>query len=609
MFSLFSMVKTCHFYTMTAGQLFSRTLLLQQKNRGVFDDLTMRRSKEALPALDAVVEQLHQSHRSIAELCYEHREWQRSIEMMLNAIEENTTKPIPTLPTLLQDQDAQQMQQMDQGEQLQNQEGREERSTFNSTVTPIASTPGTTGVTHIPSSTPAGRPRSTKTSVPFSSASSERYRPARHFYKSPRSFRGSLLQSRNTVKQCPAGPLRKLLLDLLKTPRENLEEASSFQKARRYISAMVSSSWFEYASGLVILLNVITIGFEAELSLEGSEWESSSWFAGAEKLFLFIYCAEALLRAFGLGRVVLQDGWYLLDLVLILIVTLTLVIVPMLASRQDIASLRKLLIVRGLRLLRLMRVCRMVHHFKIIWRLVYGFLTSWQTIFATAVLILVSIFVFSCIAIEIIAKDSDLTTSEVTEQIVLQNFWGIGRSMLTVAQFVTLDGLREIYYPLVIEKPWLAVYFFAIVLVISIGLLNLVTACLVQTAMSNAAQSADEERLRLKGKVLGALPQLIAIFHELDVDGSGLITHQKVENVPVNILPSRVLESIYADTMGDVFDLLDVNESGFLTEVEFAEGLLNLCLLDTPIATWMVFLRAKLLWKLCAEKWQEMGEF
>lgn len=191
------MVKTCHFYTMTAGQLFSRTLLLQQKNRGVFDDLTMRRSKEALPALDAVVEQLHQSHRSIAELCYEHREWQRSIEMMLNAIEENTTKPIPTLPTLLQDQDAQQMQQMDQGEQLQNQEGREERSTFNSTVTPIASTPGTTGVTHIPSSTPAGRPRSTKTSVPFSSASSERYRPARHFYKSPRSFRGSLLQSRN----------------------------------------------------------------------------------------------------------------------------------------------------------------------------------------------------------------------------------------------------------------------------------------------------------------------------------------------------------------------------------------------------------------------------
>ena len=80
--------------------------------------------------------------------------------------------------------------------------------------------------------------------------------------------------------------------------------------------------------------------------------------------------------------------------------------------------------------------------------LVYGFLTSRQTLFATAALILVAIYVFSCIAIEIIAKDSELTANEITEQIVSQIFWGVGHSMLTIFQFVTLDGLREIYYPL-----------------------------------------------------------------------------------------------------------------------------------------------------------------
>ena len=121
--------------------------------------------------------------------------------------------------------------------------------------------------------------------------------------------------------------------------------------------------------------------------------------------------------------------------------------------------------------------------------------------------------------------------------------------MLTIFQFVTLDGLGEIYCPLIIEKPWLSVYFFAIVLVISIGLLNIVTACVVQTATANAAASADEERSRFKEQVCGALPQLIAIFKELDTDGSGFITHQKVEHVPVGILPRRSLESIYADTM------------------------------------------------------------
>eukprot|EP00435_Cladocopium_sp_Y103_P016518 s1743_g4.t1 len=536
-----------------------------------------------LETLDQVKNQLQMSSHGIAELCYEHREWQRSIEMMLSIIEDSIT-----MPTLLKT-DQRDWDVMHEGEGCPGQDterqGKTSYSSYNSTSTPgiTAITPhrgNKTSVLSIPSlpSVPSAVPISAVPSV-----LSER--KTRHLQPRPRSFRGSLLQSRNTVKHCPAGPLRKLLMDLLNTPEDVVEGPSRIRHARKVASEIVSSSWFEYASGFVILLNVITIGLEAELSLEGSEWESSYWFAGSERIFLSIYCAEAIFRAFGLGRILLSDGWYILDLFLIFVVMLTLAVVPMLANRQDIARLRKLLVIRGLRLLRLMRVCRMIHHFKIIWRLVYGFLTSWQTIFATAALILVSIYVFSCIAVEIIAKDSDLTANEITDQIVSQNFWGIGRSMLTIFQFVTLDGLREIYYPLVIEKPWLSVYFFAIVLVISIGLLNIVTACVVQTATANAAASADEERSRLKGQVCGALPQLIAIFNELDTDGSGLITHKKVEHVPVDILPRRILESIYADTMGDVFDLLDVNESGFLTEIEFTEGLLNLCLLDTPIAT------------------------
>ncbi len=45
------------------------------------------------------------------------------------------------------------------------------------------------------------------------------------------------------------------------------------------------------------------------------------------------------------------------------------------------------------------------------------------------------------------------------------------------------------------------------------------------------------------------------------------------------------MDSVYVDSMRDVFDLLDVDECGFLTQMEFVEGLLNLCLLDMPVAT------------------------
>ena len=107
-----------------------------------------------------------------------------------------------------------------------------------------------------------------------------------------------------------------------------------------------------------------------------------------------------------------------------------------------------------------------------------------------------------------------------------------------------------------------------------------------------------------------ALPSLIEIFHELDADHSGLITHGEVENVPVpglvcrrqresiitiaikmsknvnlfpevSILPPRVLDALCIENITDIFDFLDVDGTGQLSQMEFVEGLLQLCLLDT----------------------------
>ena len=82
-----------------------------------------------------------------------------------------------------------------------------------------------------------------------------------------------------------------------------------------------------------------------------------------------------------------------------------------------------------------------------------------------------------------------------------------------------------------------------------------------------------------------ALPVLIGIFQTIDTDHSGLITREEVSHVPIDILPPRVLEAVCVDNMEDIFDLLDVDDSGFLTQMGFVEGLLNLSLLDMPMWT------------------------
>ena len=53
-----------------------------------------------------------------------------------------------------------------------------------------------------------------------------------------------------------------------------------------------------------------------------------------------------------------------------------------------------------------------------IWRLVYGLLTAGQTIISTTALILISLFVCSCVAVELIGKDRELLEDSVTGPIV-----------------------------------------------------------------------------------------------------------------------------------------------------------------------------------------------
>lgn len=101
---------------------------------------------------------------------------------------------------------------------------------------------------------------------------------------------------------------------------------------------------------------------------------------------------------------------------------MALVIVPALAS-SNMDGWEKLLVLRSLRLLRLIRVFRMTRHFKIIWRLVYGFLTAWETILAAAAMLLTTLYLFSCIAVEFIAKDKELA----------QSSWASGKSYVAEA--------------------------------------------------------------------------------------------------------------------------------------------------------------------------------
>lgn len=381
------------------------------------------------------------------------------------------------------------------------------------------------------------------------------------------------------------GPLRKIVAEILLDQEEAKKRRADlgfWSEWQQKVKEFVLSKWFEYITGLVILLNMVTIGVEAELSLHHTDGDT--WAAQAERVFLALFTVEILLRVVGLGMKNLTNVWFYMDFLLVGIGLLARVVIPI-SGAGSLAGFETLLLVRCLRLLRLVRALRMISHFKVMWRLVYSLLTAGQTMLSTTVLILLALFIFGCVALEFITKDQRLSAHPETGPIVTDFFSSLPRAILTLTQFVTLDSIAAVYYPLIVQKPMLILYFGPILFIVSIGLMNLITAVLVENSLEHAAHEAETERLQLKKRVKEALPQLLSAFQELDVDGSGCLTKEEVENVPIDILPPKMLEAISIESMPELFELLDVDNSGQLDQTEFVEGLLNLVLLDVPIST------------------------
>ena len=221
---------------------------------------------------------------------------------------------------------------------------------------------------------------------------------------------------------------------------------------------------------------------------------------------------------------------------------------------------------------------------------------------STTALISLTLFISGCVAVEIITKDNDLISNPSTGPIVHYYFGSLPKSCLTLLQFVTVDSLAAVYYPLIVEKPYLSLFFLPLMILISVCLMNLVTAVLVETSMNFTASEQERERLETKekikqagtgrpnGAVLGldaagpsfpfmrvrmvrqanesrfllsggdlgdlaglsefrqALPDLCNLFDEWDEDHDGSITRAELGKLPIDVLPAYLVEVMPVDS-------------------------------------------------------------
>jgi len=384
--------------------------------------------------------------------------------------------------------------------------------------------------------------------------------------------------------------LEASLPEVIRRQRESTFQASledeGIPQWKQQISKVIQDRRFDYLIGLVILINSVLIGFESQYSINEDGVYIPEW---TSLIFLSIYCIEIGLRLAAFGKGNFSSYWFIFDFILVGMSLVSDLLMPLILLAQgeqgNNGLIQQVMILRMFRLFRLVRSLRMMKYLRTAWRLIYGLLASGNAMASTFGLIVLFLFIFSCAGVELITKDLDLANHPDTAWIVQYHFGSLGRIMLTLFGFVCADSVSAIYTPLIIVKPALSIYFLLLLVCISVALMNLVTAVLVEGALDQASQDKELMRHDYHEDVRKAIPKLMQIFKEHDIDGNGQLTLDEVAKVPIDsIIPNELLTDS-ASTMQEIFEFLDVSGDGELSQSEFVEGLLDIFTKDVPVTS------------------------
>eukprot|EP00746_Dinoflagellata_sp_MGD_P142699 gnl/MRDRNA2_/MRDRNA2_75631_c0_seq1.p1 gnl/MRDRNA2_/MRDRNA2_75631_c0~~gnl/MRDRNA2_/MRDRNA2_75631_c0_seq1.p1 ORF type:complete len:768 (+),score=161.93 gnl/MRDRNA2_/MRDRNA2_75631_c0_seq1:86-2389(+) len=397
---------------------------------------------------------------------------------------------------------------------------------------------------------------------------------------SPKSYGSTTsLQSPRSFKEPPARKSR-YTGDARRTTMRNVSSTSYTSSLRyaefvRNMKAILLSPKFDAAVGVVIVLNSISIGLEMSYELEGKD---TALLEMVEHVFLLVYMGELGMRFFCYGVYCLRNPWVAFDFVLVVTGVITSwIIVPIVGSLP--AGVGPLMILRVMRLFRLARAIRLLVQFKVLWMLVSGLLGSVGTIMYTFCLVSLITYVWACVGIELITKhqlakgpDDDPFVAAVNT-----HFSSVPQTMLTFNRLLFVDSACDIYTPIVKGDKRLLLYFMLYTAVVSVALLNLVTAVIVEGALEQAEQDKEMQLAHEEQKKKLVLQELKELFETLDVDQSGCLSYEEMSNAPQECQDKMVTlfkdATNYDDVLEMAMDMLDMDRDGEVSYTEFTEGI------------------------------------
>jgi len=240
------------------------------------------------------------------------------------------------------------------------------------------------------------------------------------------------------------------------------------------------------------------------------------------------------------------------------------------------------MLVRMLRLARLARAVRLMVQFKTLWQLVQGLWHSKGTLLWTFLLISILMYVGAVMGMELIRLDPDLELDHPFNIAAGNHFRDFFDAVLTLLQVFSLDSIGIIYKPLIKHQFYLLLYFMSFLLLLSIALMNLVTAVMVNSSLDQATQDKEALKAWESARRAKQIDHLKDMFLTLDEDGSGELTLDEINNAPEET-QQQLKEIVATDDLKELFDMLDYDGGGTIGVEEFCDGILKATTRSTGI--------------------------
>jgi voltage-gated sodium channel len=337
----------------------------------------------------------------------------------------------------------------------------------------------------------------------------------------------------------------------------------------------VQSSYFDYISAVLVILNSVTIGVQADSMAQNDSKEVPTEYRIIDLCFCFLFTSELLARIyvyrmnFFCSR---TDGWWnLFDFTLVCIQLFDEVLTAVAASDRSGFNFSFMRIIRILRLVRIMRLFRVLRLISDLRAIVSSILSSLQSLLWTVLLLFLLLYVFAVFMTQLASEHRvELKQETSDDRVIADHFGSLGASILSLYQAIS-GGVswRDSVQPVIREIGLLP----GIVIICYIGfatlaVLNVVTGVFVQTALRSAQN--DEQTY-----MLHHVQELFAIA---DKDDTGVITWDAFVDLCEDPRMAEFFEAIDVDQAEapGVFHLLDSDDSGEIDLDEFLHGCLNL---------------------------------